>query len=84
MNFDSLVAHQREYFQSGATRPLSFRMDALRKLQKAIQVNEPLISEAMKSDLNKSPFETYMTETGMNTQIDEVKKNDEMIRSEIR
>jgi aldehyde dehydrogenase (NAD+) len=65
MNFDSLVAHQREYFQSGATRPLSFRMDALCKLQKAIQVNETLISEAMKSDLNKSPFETYMTETGM-------------------
>jgi aldehyde dehydrogenase (NAD+) len=65
MNFDSLVAHQREYFQSGATRPLSFRMDALRKLRQALQDNEALISEAMKSDLNKSPFETYMTETGM-------------------
>jgi len=65
MNIDSLVARQREYFESGATRPLSFRMDALRKLQKALQDNEGLISEAMKSDLNKSPFEAYMTETGM-------------------
>jgi aldehyde dehydrogenase (NAD+) len=65
MNFDSLVARQREYFNSGATRPLSFRMEALRKLQKALQDNEDLIAKAMKSDLNKSPFESYMTETGM-------------------
>ena len=40
-------------------------MDALKKLQKAIQENEPLINAAMKADLNKCPFETYMTETGM-------------------
>ena len=65
MNFDSLVARQREYFHSGATRPLSFRMEALRKLQKALQDNEDLIAKAMKSDLNKSTFESYMTETGM-------------------
>lgn len=65
MNIDSLVARQRAYFESGATRPLSFRMESLRKLQKALQNNENLISEAMKSDLNKSPFEAYMTETGM-------------------
>lgn len=65
MNIDSLVARQREYFESGATRPLSFRMESLRKLQKALQDNENLISDAMKSDLNKSPFEAYMTETGM-------------------
>lgn len=65
MNFGSLVLHQRQFFQSGKTRPLSFRLEALRKLQKAVRENESLISEAMKADLNKSPFETYMTETGM-------------------
>ena len=65
MNLKSLIACQREYFESGATRPLSFRLEALRKLQKALQDNETLISKAMKDDLNKSPFETYMTETGM-------------------
>ena len=65
MNFDSLIARQRDYFSSGATRPLSFRMDALRKLQKALQDNEDLIAKAMQADLNKSPFESYMTETGM-------------------
>ncbi len=65
MNIASIVARQRSFFESGATRSLAFRMDALRKLQKAIQENESLINAAMKADLNKSPFETYMTETGM-------------------
>lgn len=65
MNFSSLVARQRAYFESGATRPLPFRMEALRKLQKALRDNEDLIANAMKSDLNKAPFEAYMTETGM-------------------
>jgi aldehyde dehydrogenase (NAD+) len=64
-NFGSLIARQREYFESGATRPLPFRMDALRKLQKALRDNEELINHAMKADLNKSPFEAYMTETGI-------------------
>lgn len=65
MNFGSLVAHQREFFESGITRPLSFRLEALRKLQKTLLDNEGLVNEAMKADLNKSPFEAYMTETGM-------------------
>ncbi|HWQ77947.1 MAG TPA: aldehyde dehydrogenase [Anaerovoracaceae bacterium] len=64
-NFGSLIARQREYFESGATRSLSFRMEALRKLQKALRDNENLINKAMKADLNKSHFEAYMTETGM-------------------
>jgi len=64
-NFGALIARQREYFESGATRPLSFRMEALRKLQKALRDNEKLIASAMRADLNKTPFETYMTETGI-------------------
>ena len=65
MNIGSLVASQRAYFESGATRPVSFRMEALRKLQKALTDNEALIDAAMKTDLNKTPMESYMTETGM-------------------
>jgi len=65
MNIASIVARQRSFFESGATRSLAFRMDALKKLQRAIRENEPLINAAMRADLNKSPFETYMTETGM-------------------
>lgn len=65
MNIKAIVASQRKYFESGATRPVSFRMEALRKLRKALKDSEALLEAAMKADLNKSPFETYMTETGM-------------------
>lgn len=65
MNIGDLVTRQRAYFMSGATRPLSFRTDALRKLRKALMENETLINDALMSDLGKSHFETYITETGM-------------------
>ena len=65
MNIKSLIALQREYFESGATRLLSFRLKALLNLQKALKDKEELIEAALKSDLNKAPFESYMTETGL-------------------
>lgn len=65
MDISELVARQRAYFLSGATRPLTFRMDALRRLRAALQQNESLIFDALKNDLNKAPMETYMCETGM-------------------
>ncbi|MEA4966405.1 MAG: aldehyde dehydrogenase [Oscillospiraceae bacterium] len=65
MNTADLVARQRAYFQTGVTRPLAFRMDALQKLRAALQTHEKLIFDAMRADLNKAPMETYMCETGM-------------------
>lgn len=65
MDISEIVARQREYFNSGATRPLSFRLDALRSLQKALGENGALIGEALMSDLRKSSFETYISETGL-------------------
>lgn len=65
MDIKDLVANQRKYFSTGATRSASFRKNALLKLKGAVKSNEHLIEAAMKSDLNKTPFETYMTETGI-------------------
>ena len=65
MNISEIVAQQRAYFQTGATRPLSFRLDALRRLRDALLANEALINDALKQDLNKAPMESYMCETGM-------------------
>lgn len=65
MNIKSLIALQREYFESGETRSLTFRQAALRKLQRALKENEQIIEDALKQDLNKTPFESYMTETGL-------------------
>ena len=56
MQIDALVKSQRTYFQSGATRPLSFRLDSLRKLQKALKDNEGFINEALQADLHKIAF----------------------------
>ncbi len=61
----TLMEKQREYFLSGATRPVAFRNEQLRRLKDMLKNHEKEIYEALKADLNKSPFETYETETGM-------------------
>ena len=58
----ALLAQQRRYFQSGATRPTAFRQTQLATLRRAIQENESAILEALHADLNKSPFEASLTE----------------------
>ena len=65
MDISELVSNQRAYFLSGATRSYAFRLRALERLRQAVRENEDTIAHAMKQDLNKSPFETYMCETGL-------------------
>ena len=65
MTISEIIARQRAYFDSGATRPLGFRLDALEKLRCALQKNEALLFDALKQDLNKAPMESYMCETGL-------------------
>ena len=60
-----LVTRQRKYFQTGATLPVSARTAALRKLYAAISSNEKEIHNALKKDLGKIAFESYMCETGL-------------------
>lgn len=55
---------QREFFQSGITKDLDFRIVQLKKLRTAIQKHENAIYEALKADLNKPKFESYGTEIG--------------------
>ncbi len=60
-----IVTRQRKYFQTGATLPVSSRLTALQKLYHAISGHEAEIHDALKKDLGKSGFESYMCETGM-------------------
>ena len=62
---NSLVTRQRKYFQTGATLPVSVRITALRRLYTAIVKYENEIHDALKKDLGKSGFESYMCETGL-------------------
>ena len=60
-----LVNRQREYFLSGATLPLTARLEALKKLKSAVKRREEQIHQAIQADLGKSSFESYMCETGL-------------------
>ena len=62
MSIEEIVKNQRDYYMTGATRPLEFRLTALRKLQKAVRDHEKQICDALLKDLNKQPFESYMAE----------------------
>lgn len=60
-----LVDRQREYFLTGETLNVKFRLDNLRHLRDVIIKYENEIYEAIKSDLGKSRFESYMCEVGL-------------------
>ena len=60
-----IVTAQREYFYTGATLDIDFRINALKKLKAYVQSHESEIAKAIALDLGKSSFESYMCETGM-------------------
>lgn len=61
---EDVLAAQRRYFDSGATRHLRFRREMLTRLELALTRWEGELLEALKADLNKSPYEGYMSELG--------------------
>ncbi len=61
----SLLEKQRTFYRTGATLPVSFRIQQLKKLYASIQTHEPQISQALQEDLGKSNFEGFMCEIGM-------------------
>ena len=65
MTIEEIVNNQREYYMTGVTRPLEYRLAALRKLQQALRDYGDQISDALLQDLNKQPFESHMAEIGM-------------------
>ncbi len=64
-NVKNLLAKQREFYRSGATIPVAFRVEQLKKLRRAIRQYETEIVAALLSDLGKSAYESYMCEIGL-------------------
>ena len=62
---DPIVLEQREFYNSHKTLDINFRINALKTLKKAILAYEDRINEAIKMDVGKSNFETYMCEVGL-------------------
>jgi len=61
---EQILLKQNEYFRSGATRPIPFRIKQLERLREAVQVFEKKLTHALLTDLGKSEFEAYSTEIG--------------------
>ncbi|UCZ54038.1 aldehyde dehydrogenase [Bacillus shivajii] len=60
----SLVQKQKQYFYSGETKSIAFRVKQLEKLKAAIKEREGDILNAVWRDLNKSEHEAFLTEIG--------------------
>lgn len=57
-----LVQQQRKFFNTGNTKDVTFRIQALNRLKKAIEKFHQPILDALKSDLNKSEPEAFGSE----------------------
>ncbi|CAJ1316947.1 aldehyde dehydrogenase [Paenibacillus nuruki] len=57
-----LVQQQRQFFNTGNTKDVTFRIQALNRLKKAIEKFHQPILDALKSDLNKSEPEAFGSE----------------------
>ena len=60
-----MTDRQRRFFDTGKTFALSYRLQALTALERAVVGYEQRLSEALRSDLGKSRAESYMCEIGL-------------------
>lgn len=59
-----IVAKQHAFFKTGATKSYESRIENLKKLKSAIIKYEGELHSALKQDLGKPEFESYLSETG--------------------
>ncbi|MDO9629640.1 MAG: aldehyde dehydrogenase [Acholeplasmataceae bacterium] len=76
MNYQKVLDDQKVYYQAQKTKSYEFRIESLKLLKEAIITYDQEIKEALKSDLNKSEFESFLTEIGITIlEINLVMKN---------
>lgn len=64
-DYIELIEKQKKYYNTGATRSISFRKEQLKKLYSKISLYEEKINEALWKDLHKGAYESYLTEVGI-------------------
>ena len=62
---NSLLEQQRKYYNRGATIPVKFRIEQLKKLYATVKKYEAEVNDALKADLGKSHYEGFMCESGL-------------------
>ncbi|MCT4699845.1 aldehyde dehydrogenase [Tenacibaculum haliotis] len=65
MDISQLVKSQKNFFKTQQTKDISFRRNALKKLQKELIKREKDIVSALYNDFKKSEYEALMTETSI-------------------
>ena len=63
--FAETIRKQRDFFKTGQTKNISFRIQQLNILKQAILDNETEISKALKADLNKPLAESFIAEVAL-------------------
>ena len=63
--FSELIQRQRDFFCTGRTKQIPYRINALTTLKESILANEHKIFTALREDLGKSEFESFAGEIGV-------------------
>lgn len=64
IGLDELLQKQKDYFRTGETRDIEFRISKLKRLKKAIKIYEKKVLEALRKDLGKPEQESFFSEVG--------------------
>ena len=60
-----VIEKQRDFFRTGETKPIEYRITQLKKLKKQVRRYEDDLIDALEADLGKHPTESFMTEIGL-------------------
>jgi aldehyde dehydrogenase (NAD+) len=70
LSISDIICQQRNFFTTGKTKNITFRIEQLKTLKQAVLGHKEAILEALKADLHKPEFEAYATEIGVLKEID--------------
>ncbi|MEG4996974.1 aldehyde dehydrogenase [Microcoleus sp. B4-D4] len=59
LSVSDIIRQQRQFFATGKTKDVDFRIEQLKHLKSAIELNQSRIVAAVKADLNRPEFEAY-------------------------
>jgi len=59
ISVSDIIQQQRQFFATGKTKDVDFRIEQLKKLKSAIFSNQSRIVDAVKADLNRPEYEAY-------------------------
>ncbi len=68
ISIPEMLQQQRQFFATGKTQDLNFRLEQLKRLKSAIQTYEADIFEALGTDFRKPSFESYLAEVRATTE----------------